>query len=688
MYEFIDVNKFSEGVSLPSEALKINGEFIENQIAGYRTLTVAGREALSPEVSTYETGIRDGSTKKGKRYPARVIRVTYQIRASSNEEFRAAYNKLASILDVEDAELIFNDETDKYFIGTPAAIGEVEPGRNSVVGEFEILCLDPFKYSVLEYEAEPSSGDNSILLEYNGTYKSFPTLRAEFYNEDEAGADGNTATELTGVGDCGYVAFFNENEKIIQLGDPEETEGEDYAKSQTLVNQSFKAASAWGTVSKANWKVNSGITSSSAVEQKGTIGLGIGSFTENSATASTYNKQLIKVVSRAGSPNIHYTVSAKAFDRTANSVKVTIIISTRLDNSHSWFGKGYCLFGSVYIGGAWRPVELKGLDERWEGTSAHTKSVTVTLTGLTENTSSISNIKFKAYRNDGTTGTAGILSDRDCANLAINIYAAPEPNMYYLKSTSYGSGNNWHGASITRVLPADASGAVGATNFTLTYSQKMCIGLGEEAVRQLGAFQALVVSGSGSSRKILAGVNVYKGANGKKANLRFYVNGAVMQTETIDLSYNNKYFKSSKVTTITKTGGTITFNVCGIVRRFYAYGVTNAVANEITFTFSQFSGLPALSYNGLFSVKFVKNNCTTWADIPNKFSANDVVEADCKTGEITLNGVSMPSYGALGNEWEGFYLKPGLNQIGYSYSEWTPAAYAPKVKLKYREVFL
>ena len=121
MYNFRDVTETSEGVSLPSEALKINGEYIENLIEGYRTLTVEGREALSPEVGTYETGIRDGSTMRGKRYPARVIRITYQLIATSDEAFREAYNKLAAILDVEDAELIFDDEPDKFFKGTPCS---------------------------------------------------------------------------------------------------------------------------------------------------------------------------------------------------------------------------------------------------------------------------------------------------------------------------------------------------------------------------------------------------------------------------------------------------------------------------------------------------------------------------------------------------------------------------------------
>ena len=42
MYEFRDtIERVSEGVILPSEALMINGEYIEHLIPGYRTLTVS-----------------------------------------------------------------------------------------------------------------------------------------------------------------------------------------------------------------------------------------------------------------------------------------------------------------------------------------------------------------------------------------------------------------------------------------------------------------------------------------------------------------------------------------------------------------------------------------------------------------------------------------------------------------------
>lgn len=688
MYNFIDTTEVSEGAALPSEALQINGEYIENQIEGYRTLNVKGREALSPELALYETGIRDGAGLQNKRYPARIITVTYQIIAETNEAFRDAYNKLASILNVEEAELIFNDEQDKFFIGTPSAFGEVEPGKNAVVGSFEITCADPFKYSVYEYEAEPDLDESSIFVDYNGTYKAFPTLRAEFYNENEASEDGETVTELVGAGDCGYVAFFNENKKIIQLGNPDEINVDTaaYAKSQTLVNQKFNTSTSWGSAAKSLWKVNNGITHSSAVQQAGSPGIAVATYTEVSAPKE-YTQTLLNITTKQSSPLFVYVLKVKSHGRKANSVKLSFTLTSRLYHNASYFLKGYELIGKIHAGGMTSNLTIKREWNEWWGKTAHINTATVTVTGLTASQTKISGVKFEVVRMDGL-GEAGAVSAIVCPDIKISDFPTAQPQEYYLHPASFGSGTNRHGPSITRVLPADASGEVGAKNFTLSYAQKMSIGSGSNATTQLGAFQALLVSGSGTSRKIVAGVDIFKNASGKNAKLHFFVNHSLMQEMNIDLSYKNKYFNSAKSSTITKTGNTITFNICGIKKTFKDDDITDLVVNEVTFTFFQYGTKTALSYNGLFWAKFVKNNCTTYKDIPNKFSANDIVEADCKNGEIYLNGVSSAALGALGNDWEEFYLTPGLNQIGFSYSEWLTAEYAPKLKVRYREVFL
>ena len=686
MYNFIDVNQASESNVLPSEALKINGEYIENLISGYRTLNVQGREALTPDVVTYTTGASDGARIKSKRFPERIITVTYQIVAESNEAFRQAYNKLGQILNVEDAELIFNDEQDKFFVGTPCTIGAVTPGTNSVVAYFEILCVDPFKYSVVEYEAVPMVDDASVLIDYQGTYRAFPTLEADFYDESDTSADGESTAKLTGSGDCGYVAFFTEDKSIIQLGDPDEAnEEEAYAKSQTLVNSTFKTSSDWGSAAKAQWKVNSGVTSSDAVVQAGSPGMGVASYAVSGQKDTSGT--LLTATSSAEIPWVKYKVTAKATNRTEKSVKVTISVTASLSGSNEYWHNPGELVGSIYIGGAWRNVILKSAHDRWDGTTGHTKNITVTVTGLSASTTSLTGIKFKATRSDNL-GKSGILAATACKNLAISKYIADTPETYYLTASSFGSGTDWHGPSITRIIPADSSGVVGASNFALSYSQKMSIGTGNSATSELGAFQVLLVSGSGSSRKVVCGVNVYKGSSGNKAKLRFYVNNAVMETIDIDLSHGNQYFNSSKTSTIKKAGQTVNFNICGVQRTYNDSAIANVAVNEITFTFSQFGTKTKLAYNGLYWAKFVKNNCDTLRDVPNKFSANDVVIADCKNGEITLNGASAPELGALGNDWEGFYLTPGLNQIGVAYSDWVAEGYEPTFRIRYREVFL
>ena len=689
MYNFIDVNEASESVVLPSEALKINGEYIENQIAGYRTLSVSGREALSPELSTYQTGVRDGSTIKSRRFPARTIIVKYQLSAASSEDFRAAYNKLAAILNVEDAELIFNDETDKFFVGTPAAIGDVEPGMNSVVGEIEFFCADPFKYSVIEYEALPSLEESSVLIDYNGTYKAFPTLEADFYNEEDASEDGESVGTLTGAGDCGFVAFFNEDEKIIQLGDPEEEDGSNpYAKSQTLVNHTFQNKNAWGSAAKRLWATNGGKVMPSSVVQTGTVGMGVASYAVPANPAST-SGTLVTATSRADAPEVNYKVTAKTSGRTANSVKVTVAITGSLGRDSSYFLTGYGLKASLYIGGAWHDVILKKTTDKWRGRTGHTVNMSVTVSGLSATANRLSGIKFKVSRTD-TLGKAGTLNPVNCNNLAISQYVADVPESYYLQPTSYGSASGkWHGPSITRSIPLDASGADGAANFLLTYKQKLSIGSGKADANQIGAFQMQITDTAG---KNLAGVRILKNKAGKKATLVFYVNGENVYTGTIDLSYNNRYFGSKEnavqTSKITKSGSKITFTTGGITKTFRDDAISSVKAKKVTFMFEQYSTKAALKYNGLYWCKFVKNNCNTYKDVPNKFSANDIVIADCKNGDIYLNGVLSPELGALGNDWEEFCLTPGLNQIGFAYSDWVTAEYAPTLKVRYREVFL
>lgn len=97
------------------------------------------------------------------------------------------------------------------------------------------------------------------------------------------------------------------------------------------------------------------------------------------------------------------------------------------------------------------------------------------------------------------------------------------------------------------------------------------------------------------------------------------------------------------------------------------------------------SGNKYLTYNGINAFYFQKLHVEKWKDVPNKFAQDCSLIANCSDGSIRMNGLPKPDLGALGNDWETFCLKPGVNQVQCLCSSW---ANKPTFKMKYREVFL
>lgn len=148
LYDFIDVNELSSSRPLPSEAMNINGQFLEELIPGYRTLNVSGRELASTEVESYQLGIRDGKRRVYSRIPDRKLKVRYQLIAQNNEDFRDKFNKLNIALFAEqDVPIWFRDEPEMIWSGSKADVEEVPEGKNSVTGSYSIVLNDPYKYT-------------------------------------------------------------------------------------------------------------------------------------------------------------------------------------------------------------------------------------------------------------------------------------------------------------------------------------------------------------------------------------------------------------------------------------------------------------------------------------------------------------------------------------------------------------
>lgn len=231
-------------VALLDEAVMLNGKYLELAIDGYMTLGTSGRRSLERELDTYSVSTADGEKLKNSVFPSREIRVHYVIQTDTEEDLTDAVNQLNNILNQDEIDFIFHDEEDKFFSGSALLDSEPKKYRHAVKGTWTIYCAYPFKRSVevTEYSSETdatvSGNSATFAFDYNGTYPAKPKLRAEFASA-KVGGDYNED------GDCGYVAFLDPDENIIQLGNPEVIDVDEYNKNSTLINSEFTSLTGW-----------------------------------------------------------------------------------------------------------------------------------------------------------------------------------------------------------------------------------------------------------------------------------------------------------------------------------------------------------------------------------------------------------------------------------------------------------
>ncbi len=215
-YGFIDVDDTVE-TFLPSEAMSYDGVFLENEIDGYRTLNVSGRELMSAEVKSSSIDGINGSQYQYKTYPSRTITVKYQLIAKSDRAFREAFNKMNHLLSGEQVKVIFNDEPDKYFIGTKQGNSTVDAGLNSVIGEIEIYCADPCKYSTTLKEFEGVIEDDELVVNIKNDGTEPAVIDYEITNNAETG----------------YLGIVSD-QGVMEFGKIEEIDGTTYEQNETL----------------------------------------------------------------------------------------------------------------------------------------------------------------------------------------------------------------------------------------------------------------------------------------------------------------------------------------------------------------------------------------------------------------------------------------------------------------------
>lgn len=512
MYNFVDTTEKNTSYSLPAEAVQFNGVWLDYEIEGFRTLYVSGRETIVANITELSTDTRDGTIYQRRNYEPRTLVIGFQLLAVGAAELQEKFNQLNRILDAEESRIVFNDELDKFFVGTKVAIDNIPTGVNNITAEIEIYCANPFKYSVEEFEVTPTlDNDTTYAVQYDGTYKSFPVLESEMQ------------------GDNGFVSYLHESGATLLFGNIEEVDGIDRDISESLV---FTKQATPAEMMLAGWVLNG-------------------------ASLWSWDTQV----------------------------------------------------------GAFGQVPT-------------------------------------------ARGTA-------------------------LGVSSYGTGVKWHGPAFTKEIPADSSGKKGAKNFTFSWDHLFYT----SSAKQLGICYFVVTMVDEGVKKPLAAVQYTKNTASK--NTAFFdllVGNKAQKRVSFVCTENNEYTgKSYGRSNITKMGGKFTFTIGKRVYSFNDPTLADAEAFEVSLYIAAWETSPAVATNAMVAARFKAHNVEFWEDIPNKFSGGDTLMVNCENGEVLMDSAVEYGLGALGNNWEQFYLKPGLNQINCLYSSW---AEKPNFKLKYREVFL
>lgn len=238
-------------IDLSHDAFTINGVYPEDVISGYMTYKAAGRESLGKQIETYANGT-DGETIKNTRFPSRTITISYLMQGTSLADMREKMHKLQTLLNTNEAQIIFNDDPTSYYIATPVLPEKVGEAYAASYGTFDLVCYDPFKYSttlttvattnytetVTDEDGNTSSVASLVLTTDNtGGYKTFPTFTVNFATDEDASGD------IGSDADCGYVLFAKGGtDYSVQIGNDEEKD----TSSVTVVDHNFTKATKGG----------------------------------------------------------------------------------------------------------------------------------------------------------------------------------------------------------------------------------------------------------------------------------------------------------------------------------------------------------------------------------------------------------------------------------------------------------
>lgn len=152
MYKFKSLKKGSSDTKYtPSNNMRFNGKYLNEEINGYQQLNVGGRSLISRSIETVNVPMRSGSWFNYIQDDMRELTIEYRLIGRTTSELRNQYEKLNKLLRSDEPVAIqFDDEKEWTYYGIfTDSPNEIE-NKTSLVSTFKIICPDPFKYKAIK----------------------------------------------------------------------------------------------------------------------------------------------------------------------------------------------------------------------------------------------------------------------------------------------------------------------------------------------------------------------------------------------------------------------------------------------------------------------------------------------------------------------------------------------------------
>ena len=261
-------------------------------------------------------------------------------------------------------------------------------------------------------------------------------------------------------------------------------------------------------------------------------------------------------------------------------------------------------------------------------------------------------------------------------------YVKESTNEGYATTKDYGSGNSWHGASLTKIVPKDVNNKY-PVNWKIAYRFDFNtdgavfkgVQVGHTSVTMIDEHDDIICS---IIFEDTSPVNEYYYMAVFIGNKNVWHTDSTFPMAKKGVTARGDY---GPAVTAEKIGNqvTIRFNNFGICKTFYVDN-PEAELRKITWYGAAYKDHFHTENNVLRALHVIKHNVERYEDIPNYFSNGDIVEIDGASGSVYINDAYDTDVADIGSQ--PLLLPPGQHTLGIITSSF---ASVPDVEVTYQE---